>query len=107
MAKGLGGLHSRGLAMQDVSLENMLLYVLGDGQWNVRVSDPGEAAPFVVDPATGVEGPVPFRGFVGKDFRPPELYAKREYLATKVDSWCLGWSAFYLLVARPMFLSAD
>lgn len=27
--------------------------------------------------------------------------------SAKVDSWCLGWSTFYLLVAQPMFHSAD
>jgi len=106
-AKGLLNLHQRGLAMQDVSLENMLLYVLEDGTWQVRVCDPGQAVTFEVDPRSGVEEPVRFHGFVAKDFRPPELYAKQEYLCTKVDSWCLGWSTFYLLAAQPLFLSAD
>jgi len=106
-AKGLLSLHQRGLAMQDVSLENMLLYVLEDGSWQVRICDPGQAATFETDPRNGAEEPVPFHGFVAKDFRPPELYSKQEYLATRVDSWCLGWSTFYLLAAQPMFLSAD
>jgi len=106
-AKGLTSLHQRGLAMQDVSLENMLLYVLEDGSWRVRVCDPGQAAQFTMDPVTGVEMPVPFTGFAAKDFRPPELYMRKEYLASKVDSWCLGWSTFYLLVAQPLFQSAD
>jgi serine/threonine protein kinase len=50
---------------------------------------------------------VSFRGLVGKSFRPPELHEQREYCATKVDSWCLGWSTFYLLTAQPLFMSAD
>lgn len=106
-ARGLLSLHRRGLAMQDVSLENMLLYVLEDGTWQVRICDPGQAVTFESDPRSSVEDPVPFHGFVAKDFRPPELYNKQEYLSTKVDSWCLGWSTFYLLAAQPMFLSAD
>lgn len=106
-AKGLASLHLRGLAMQDVSVENMLLHVEEDGAWNVKVCDPGQAATFIVDPCTGEESPILFKGFVGKDFRPPELYTQEPYLATKVDSWCLGWSAFYLLVAQPMFHTAE
>jgi len=106
-AKGLEELHARGLAMQDVSLENMLIYILNDGQWQVQLCDPGQAAPLTFDPSTGSEVRVNFHGFVAKQFRPPELYTKSEYLATKVDSWCLGWSTFYLLVAQPLFHSAD
>jgi len=104
---GLATLHLRGLAMQDVSVENMLLYELEDGEWQVKVCDPGQAVTFSVDPLTGTELDVDFRGFVGKEFRPPELYSKLPYAATKVDAWCLGWSAFYLLTAQPMFQSAD
>lgn len=105
--KGLCSLHERGLAMQDVSLENMLLYPRGDGEWQVRLCDPGQAAPLTFDEVTGAELPTEFHGYVAKQFRPPELYSKRPYMATKVDSWCLGWSTFYLLVAQPMFHSAD
>lgn len=105
-AVGLASLHLRGLAMQDVSVENMLLYVR-DEKWHVEVCDPGQAVAFVTNPITGEEDKVPFRGFVGKDFRPPELYKQEDYLATKVDSWCLGWSAFYLLVAQPLFHTAE
>jgi len=50
---------------------------------------------------------VKFRGLVGKSFRPPELHEQVSYISTKVDSWCLGWSTFYLLAAQPLFLSAD
>jgi len=105
-ARGLAGLHERRLAMQDVSLENMLLNVLIDGLYQVKVCDPGQAVVFEVDPERG-EVPVEFHGFVGKSFRPPELHQKQPYLATKVDSWCMGWSTFYLLAAQPLFLSAD
>jgi len=106
-ARGLASLHMRGLAMQDVTLENMLLFVEPDGQWQVRVCDPGQAVAFVMDPATGQEKPVPFKGLVADDFRPPELYHEQDYLASRVDSWCLGWNTFYLLTAVPLFKSSD
>lgn len=106
-ARGLALLHRRQLAMQDVSLENMLLHVLEDGRYQVKVCDPGQAVVFGVDANTGAELPVNFHGFVGKSFRPPELHRKVPYLATKVDAWCLGWSTFYLLAAQPLFMSAD
>merc|ERR1712151_718534 len=106
-AKGLANLHARSLAMQDVSLENMLLYLPEHGQPSVSVCDPGQAVLFNVEPLSGAEKPVPFNGFVGKEFRPPELYSSSEYCATKVDAWCLGYSTFYLLVAERIFQSAD
>jgi serine/threonine protein kinase len=106
-AKGLANLHLRGLAMQDVSLENMLLHYQQDGEWDVRICGPSQAVLFQVDPCTGAEKPVVFRGFVAKDFRPPELYSGSEYLASKVDAWCLGWSTFYLLTGQQLFQSAD
>ena len=43
------------------------------------------------------EKAVPFNGLVADDFRPPELYEEQDYLASRVDSWCLGWNTFYLL----------
>merc|ERR1719335_1644833 len=85
----------------------MLLHFMKDGEWDVRICDPSQAVLFKVDPSTGVEKPVAFHGLVAKDFRPPELYTEAEYLATKVDAWCLGWSTFYLLVAQQLFQSAD
>eukprot|EP00929_Paragymnodinium_shiwhaense_P008902 TRINITY_DN112890_c0_g1_i1.p1 TRINITY_DN112890_c0_g1~~TRINITY_DN112890_c0_g1_i1.p1 ORF type:complete len:759 (+),score=134.49 TRINITY_DN112890_c0_g1_i1:66-2279(+) len=105
-AEGLAYLHKRRVAMQDVSLENMLLHVTPNGQYSVKICDPGQAAVFNVD-QTGEELPVNFRGLVGKSFRPPELHEQRPYMATKVDSWCLGWSTFYLLTAQPLFMTAD
>lgn len=105
-ARGLCVLHSRHLAMQDVSLENMLINILDDGQYQIKICDPGQAVVFQTN-ETGEEIPVEFQGFVGKSFRPPELHKKEPYLATKVDAWCLGWSTFYLLAAQPLFLSAD
>jgi len=106
-AKGLAFLHKRKVAMQDVSLENMLLNVNeNSGQYEVKVCDPGQAVVFELDEA-GEEIPVNFRGLVGKSFRPPELHEQQPYISTKVDSWCLGWSTFYLLTAQPLFMSAD
>lgn len=107
IAKGLASLHTRGLAMQDVSLDNMLLFLRDDGSLQVRLCDPGQAVPFVTDPITGQEKPVQFAGLVAEDFRPPELYDGQEYLATKVDSWCLGWNTFYILTAQQLFTSTD
>lgn len=106
-AKGLASLHARGLAMQDVSVENMLIYELPNKKWQVKVCDPGQAIIFELDNVTGEEERVEFHGFVGKEFRPPELYNARPYKATKVDAWCLGWSTFYILTAQAMFQSAD
>lgn len=106
-AKGLAYLHRRRVAMQDVSLENMLLHVNEtSGQYQVKVCDPGQAVIFETD-QNGEELQVGFRGLVGKSFRPPELHDQKPYHATKVDSWCLGWSTFYLLTAQPLFMSAD
>lgn len=106
-AKGLAFLHRRRVAMQDVSLENMLLHVNEQtGHYQVKVCDPGQAVVFEVD-NHGEEKLVNFRGLVGKSFRPPELHDQEPYVATKVDSWCLGWSTFYLLTAQPLFMSAD
>mmetsp|Transcript_103177 Transcript_103177/g.181866 ORF Transcript_103177/g.181866 Transcript_103177/m.181866 type:complete len:749 (-) Transcript_103177:96-2342(-) len=106
-AKGLAFLHDRRVAMQDVSLENMLLHVQETtGHYQVKICDPGQAVIFEVD-QNGEEMPVNFRGLVGKSFRPPELHDQVPYAATKVDSWCLGWSTFYLLTAQPLFMSAD
>merc|ERR1719454_1338007 len=76
------------------------------GHYQVKVCDPGQAVIFEVD-QNGEEMPVNFRGLVGKSFRPPELHEQQPYAATKVDSWCLGWSTFYLLTAQPLFMSAD
>lgn len=105
--QGLAYLHGRRVAMQDVSLENMLLHIdETTGNYRVKVCDPGQAAIFDLD-ANGEELQVNFRGLVGKSFRPPELHKQKSYHATKVDSWCLGWSTFYLLTAQPLFMSAD
>eukprot|EP00443_Scrippsiella_acuminata_P014240 CAMPEP_0115244558 /NCGR_PEP_ID=MMETSP0270-20121206/40046_1 /TAXON_ID=71861 /ORGANISM="Scrippsiella trochoidea, Strain CCMP3099" /LENGTH=829 /DNA_ID=CAMNT_0002659691 /DNA_START=6 /DNA_END=2493 /DNA_ORIENTATION=+ len=105
--KGLAYLHNRRVAMQDVSLENMLLHIdESTGNYKVKICDPGQAAIFEVD-QHGEEMQVGFHGLVGKSFRPPELHKQKPYHATKVDSWCLGWSTFYLLTAQPLFMSAD
>lgn len=106
-ALGLSFLHRRRVAMQDVSLENMLLHVdERTGNFQVKICDPGQAIVFDQG-QNGEELPVAFRGLVGKSFRPPELHEQKSYCATKVDSWCLGWSTFYLLTAHPLFMSAD
>ncbi|CAJ1456665.1 unnamed protein product, partial [Effrenium voratum] len=76
-----------------------------NGNWQVKICDPGQAVHFQTE--GGQEIPVGFHGLVGKSFRPPELHEHKPYLSTKVDSWCLGWSTFYLLTAQPLFMSAD
>ncbi|EER20565.1 MAP kinase-interacting serine/threonine-protein kinase, putative [Perkinsus marinus ATCC 50983] len=106
-AQGIAHLHSHGLALQDVSLENMLLFVDPEsGNYTVKICDPGQATEFTID-KHGREEPIHFKGLLGKSFRPPELYSRRDYIATAVDSWCLGWSIFYLLTARSLFQTAD
>jgi serine/threonine protein kinase len=106
-AQGLAVLHKRRVAMQDVSLENMLLHVdEASGNYVVKICDPGQATVFQTD-QKGKELPVAFRGLVGKSFRPPELHEQQPYCAMKVDSWCLGWSTFYLLTDQALFTSAD
>merc|ERR1712151_417184 len=92
---------------QNVCLEHMLVYVQEGGPWLVQICNPQQAVVFKVDPLSGAEKPVGFQGLVGKEFRPPELYKGSEYLASKVDSWCLGWSTFYLLCGQQLFLTAD
>jgi len=102
---GLHHLHDQNVALQDVSLENLLLFVAPSGAFQVKVCDPGQASIF--SRLDGKELPCNFRGLVGKSFRAPELYEHRPYYATKVDSWCVGWSTFYLLTAQSLFQSAD
>lgn len=106
--KGLEFLHKRRVAIQDVSLESMLLFCADEhsGNYTVKICVPTQAIIFELD-SNGAELPADFRGLVGKHFRPPELYQQKPYCATKVDSWCLGWSTFCMLAARPPFTSAD
>merc|ERR1719498_1558293 len=48
--RGLAFLHGRRVAMQDVSLENMLLHVdEASGNFMIKVCDPGQAVTFEVD----------------------------------------------------------
>ncbi|CEM20719.1 unnamed protein product [Vitrella brassicaformis CCMP3155] len=104
--EGLAFLHSQGLAMQDFSLENCLLFLTPDGKYHVRICDPGQAVRFLMAP-NGVEVPVDYRGCIGKKFRPPEVHREGiPYFASRVDSWCLGWSTFYLLFAIELFDNA-
>jgi len=111
-AQGLASLHERNLAMQDVSLENMLVFSShGPGgpptsTSTIKICDPGQATLFERD-SNDEELPVRWRGMVGKSFRPPELQQNKPYISTLVDAWCLGWSTFYLLVAQPLFMSAE
>lgn len=91
-----------GIALQDFSLENCLLSYDLDGVYALKLCDPGQAVIFERD-ENGRELPVPYRGCIGKKFRPPEIFTQKEYLGTKVDSWCLGWSTFYLLCASELF----
>lgn len=104
--EGLRHLHSRNMALQDMSLENLLLFVTETGAYNVKICDPGQAADFTRD-ENGREKKTGFKGLVGKSFRPPELYERDPYYSSKVDSWCLGWSCFYLLTAHSLFQAAD
>lgn len=103
---GLAFLHDRCLAMQDVSLENMLLHIDEKGFYQVKICDPGQAVIFTLD-GDEREMAVEHSGYVGKSFRPPEIYDQSPYVASLVDAWCLGWSTYYLITATPLFLSAN
>ncbi|XP_026194107.1 uncharacterized protein LOC34620911, partial [Cyclospora cayetanensis] len=159
---GLSSLHRRGIALQDFSLENCLLFVsppansrpqhtdasqyegcLPEDDWEVtvKVCDPGQAVCFRVRPSPhcccgaaaaaaaaevllqcccpgAQEEPTPYAGSFGKAFRPPESFpledtssttsdgGEHPYLASRVDSWCFGWSAFYLLTGQALFARA-
>ncbi|KAJ1607146.1 protein kinase [Cryptosporidium canis] len=73
-------------------------------RFQVKVCDPGQAIRFGRY-SPELEMPVPYLGCVGKKFRPPEIFSGRPYIASKVDSWCLGWSTFYLLFGTELFES--
>ncbi|KAJ1604541.1 protein kinase, partial [Cryptosporidium canis] len=76
----------------------------GRRRFQVKVCDPGQAIRFGRY-SPELEMPVPYLGCVGKKFRPPEIFSGRPYIASKVDSWCLGWSTFYLLFGTELFES--
>ncbi|KAH8584821.1 kinase domain-containing [Cryptosporidium sp. chipmunk genotype I] len=73
-------------------------------KFQIKVCDPGQAVRFGRY-SPEIEMPVPYLGCVGKRFRPPEIFAGKPYIASKVDSWCLGWSTFYLLFGIELFES--
>ncbi|CUV04278.1 unnamed protein product [Cryptosporidium hominis] len=73
-------------------------------KFQIKVCDPGQAVRFGRY-SQEIEMPVPYLGCVGKKFRPPEIFAGKPYIASKVDSWCLGWSTFYLLFGTELFES--
>ena len=97
-------LHQQHVAFQDVSLENTLWEETDDSTYAVKLCDPGQAVLFGVDPV-GRELPVSFRGFVAKQFRPPEVYMCQAYQATKLDCWCLGWCSFCIITGTVLFNS--
>ncbi|KAH7647075.1 hypothetical protein FG379_002766 [Cryptosporidium bovis] len=112
-AIALNECHNRGFALQDFSLENCLLYKVdeecsengsNERKYKIKVCDPGQAIRFGKY-INNVEIPVPHIGCIGKKFRPPEIFSKKPYYASKVDSWCLGWSTFYLLFGIELFES--
>ncbi|OII74764.1 protein kinase [Cryptosporidium ubiquitum] len=73
-------------------------------KFQIKVCDPGQAVRFGRYNQE-IEIPVPYLGCVGKKFRPPEIFEGKPYIASKVDSWCLGWSTFYLLFGTELFES--
>ncbi|KAH0482490.1 MAG: uncharacterized protein KVP18_004312 [Porospora cf. gigantea A] len=99
--QGIDYCHEQHLAIQDFSLENCLLFLNPDRTYCVKVCDPGQATYF--NASDRREAAVAYAGCVGKRFRPPELFDGEAYFATKIDSWCLGWSVFYMLTAYPLF----
>ncbi|EEA07927.1 protein kinase domain-containing protein [Cryptosporidium muris RN66] len=129
-ALALAACHDRGFALQDFSLENCLLFSVKDNididkkfnncetrnsknmnisnenrycKFQIKVCDPGQAIRFTKYKNSDIEVPVPYLGCVGKKFRPPEIFLRKPYIASKVDSWCLGWSTFYLMFGLEIF----
>lgn len=100
-AEALAACHSKGVALQDFSLENCLLSCDIDGVYEIKLCDPGQATLFKME--GDVEVPTEYKGCVGKKFRPPEIFNQAPYLSTKVDAWCLGWSTFYFMFAAEVF----
>lgn len=103
--RGVAFLHAKRLAHQDLSLENLLLFRAESNEWQVRIADPGQCVKVEFD-SLGRGLPQRRQTWVGKAFRPPEVY---DFLVhpRQVDAWCMGFCTFLLIQASALFVTTD
>lgn len=99
-------LHSKEMALRDISLENVLLF---ENETNGLIypvlNDPGQALHFNVNNKNEVILEEYTKTF-GKIFRPPEIHAKCKYDPTKVDVFCVGYILYFCLTKQELFRSS-
>ncbi|KYN93560.1 protein kinase, putative, partial [Plasmodium reichenowi] len=96
-------LHSKKMALRDISLENILLFENEkNGLIYPVLNDPGQAIYFNVNKRNNVilED---YKKMFGKIFRPPEIYMKCKYDPTKVDIFCVGYILYFCLTKHELF----
>mmetsp|Transcript_30116 Transcript_30116/g.52929 ORF Transcript_30116/g.52929 Transcript_30116/m.52929 type:complete len:391 (-) Transcript_30116:166-1338(-) len=106
LADGLHFLHSHGVCHLDFGLENSML---ASDRKTVKIIDFGAARELIYDEATGLERRFSARcGAPGKkSYMAPELYLRKGFYGTKVDSFSLGVCLFILLVGKSPFKYAQ
>ncbi|KEG01062.1 protein kinase, putative [Plasmodium vinckei vinckei] len=96
-------LHSKEMALRDISLENVLLF---ENETNGLIypvlNDPGQALHFNVNNKNDVVLEKYTKTF-GKIFRPPEIHAKCKYDPTKIDVFCVGYILYFCLTKQELF----
>ncbi|SCM06425.1 protein kinase, putative [Plasmodium chabaudi adami] len=96
-------LHSKEMALRDISLENVLLF---ENETNGLIypvlNDPGQALHFNLNNKNDVMLEKYTKTF-GKIFRPPEIHAKCKYDPTKVDVFCVGYILYFCLTKQELF----
>ncbi|CRG99815.1 protein kinase, putative [Plasmodium relictum] len=96
-------LHSKRMALRDISLENVLLFENEkNGLIYPVLNDPGQAIYFNVNNRNEVILEE-YKKIFGKIFRPPEIYEKCKYDPTKVDIFCAGYILYFCLTKHELF----
>eukprot|EP00916_Digyalum_oweni_P008263 GHVL01013861.1.p1 GENE.GHVL01013861.1~~GHVL01013861.1.p1 ORF type:complete len:547 (-),score=101.56 GHVL01013861.1:387-2027(-) len=106
-------LHEGGVALRDISLENILLLTditvikpaIKTERVLIKITDPGQAVHFDRD-SNGHVKKIARTMIFGKSFRPPEAYSSDYYDPTKIDSFCIGWMLFVALTGNHPFEQA-
>ncbi|CRG95340.1 protein kinase, putative [Plasmodium gallinaceum] len=99
-------LHSKKMALRDISLENVLLFENEkNGLIYPVLNDPGQAIYFNVNNKNEVILEE-YKKIFGKIFRPPEIYEKCKYDPTKVDIFCAGYILYFCLTKHELFRCA-